>query len=222
MMTYTLSPHALNLSVECPRCFWNERHGDKRPSGPFPSLPSGMDKIIKQRFDAYRKAGSLPEELAALDDVILFSDEKLLRKWRDQRKGLQWTDERGNTLAGSLDEALQTSSGEIVVLDYKTRGFPVKDDTSAHYQDQLNIYNFLLRKNGYHTEDYAYLLFFIPREIDENGGFIFNTELVKMKTNVDHAEELFQKAVEIVKGEMPESSEKCGFCEWTKQIPSLH
>src|SRR3989338_2813153 len=127
MMTYTLSPHALNLSVECPRCFWNERHGDKRPSGPFPSLPSGMDKIIKQRFDAYRKAGSLPEELAALDDVILFSDEKLLRKWRDQRKGLQWTDEQGkgwkgrdereNTLAGFLEEPLKTSGGKFVVLD---------------------------------------------------------------------------------------------------------
>ena len=184
-MIYKISPSSLNLLEECPKCFWMyvvKKHG--RPNGAFPSLPSGVDRLLKNRFDKFREIDELPPEIRHHKiDALLF---------------------------------------KIIVLDYKTRGFPLKEDTAHHYQDQLNIYNFLLRKNGYHTEDYAYLLFFIPREIDENGGFIFNTELVKMKTNVDHAEELFQKAVEIVKGEMPESSEKCGFCEWTKQIPSLH
>jgi len=36
-----------------------------------------------------------------------------------------------------------------------------------------------------------------------------------MKITPEHAENLFQKAIEVVKGEMPESSEKCG---WTKNF----
>jgi len=55
-MGYThLSPSRLNLFRECERCFWLRSNKDvKRPSGPFPSLPSGMDRIIKQHFDRHR------------------------------------------------------------------------------------------------------------------------------------------------------------------------
>ncbi|MDP3640413.1 MAG: PD-(D/E)XK nuclease family protein [Nanoarchaeota archaeon] len=213
MTTYNLSPHALNLYVECPRCFWEEAHGNKRPSGPFPSLPSGMDKIIKRRFDAYRKAGSLPKELATLDDVILFPDEKLLRKWRDQRKGLQWTDEQGNTLAGSLDEALQTTSGEIVVLDYKTRGFPLKK-TPDYYTLQLECYTFLLQQQGFSMADYAFLLFYYPQSFAENGDVTFNHQLVKISVSPAHAEETFRKAVGVMEREKPSLNKSCGFCNW--------
>jgi len=47
-MNFKLSPSALNLMKECPRCFWLAQHKVwKRPSGIFPSLPSGMDRILK-------------------------------------------------------------------------------------------------------------------------------------------------------------------------------
>ena len=51
-MPYKLSPSTLNLMKECPRCFWLAQHKVwKRPAGIFPSLPSGMDKILKVHFD---------------------------------------------------------------------------------------------------------------------------------------------------------------------------
>jgi len=59
-----LSPSTLNLFIDCPRCFW--LHINKRihrPRGIFPSLPSGMDNVIKTYFDKYRKKGELPPEL---------------------------------------------------------------------------------------------------------------------------------------------------------------
>src|SRR3989338_6659737 len=50
-----LSPSALNLFLECARCFWLEKVKKiKRPRGIFPSLPGGMDRIIKTYFDSYR------------------------------------------------------------------------------------------------------------------------------------------------------------------------
>jgi len=73
-----------------------------------------------------------------------------------------------------------------------------------------------LRKNGHDTEDYSYLLFFIPKEINDNGDFIFDTELVRMEVDVEHAERLFKKAVAVLEAGMPEPSDNCKFCKWNE------
>src|SRR3989338_8165204 len=213
---YMLSPSSLNLLQDCPRCFWLSMvKKQKRPSGAFPSLPSGVDHLLKMHFDRHRAKGELPPELNHHRvEARLFADMELLKLWRNNFKGIQYIDEKsGILLRGAVDDLLEHGS-KLIVLDYKTRGFPVKDDTSAHYQDQLNIYNFLLRKNGYKTEDFAYLLFFIPESISETGHFVFHTELVKMAINIRHAEELFHRAIDILQNGIPDVSEKCGFCKW--------
>jgi hypothetical protein len=47
-MAYKLSPSSLSLLKECPRCFWLQfNKGIRRPSTVFPSLPGGMDRILK-------------------------------------------------------------------------------------------------------------------------------------------------------------------------------
>lgn len=213
---YRLSPSSLNLLEECPRCFWMKIVNKvSRPDGPFPSLPAGVDRLLKAHFDRFRDNNELPPELKKHKiDAELFHDKELLNVWRNNLKGLEYLNKRYNImLRGAVDNILQ-KNGKLIVLDYKTRGFALKKDTAHHYQDQLDIYNFLLRKNGYKTENYAYLLFFIPENILETGEFIFQTELVKMKINVKHAERLFNKAIKVVKGEMPDSNKECGWCGW--------
>lgn len=216
-MTYTLSPSTLNLLKDCPRCFWLQfNKGIKRPAGIFPSLPSGMDKILKAHFDSYRDRGELPPELNdCKDDCKLFDDVEKLKVWRSNFKGIQWKDNKGNLFRGAVDNILQ-KGGKLIVLDYKTRGFPLKEDTADHYQNQLDIYNFLLRKNDYETEDYAYLLFYHPKEVSPNGDVVFNTDLIKMEISVKNAERIFKEAIEVLEGEMPEPSEECEYCKWTE------
>ena len=180
-MPYKLSPSSLSLLKECPKCFWLHFNKEiRRPSTIFPSLPSGMDKILKTHFDSFRDKGLLPNELKELNGkVSLFNNIELLKEWRNNLKGIQWTDKNGNIFRGAVDNLLQKGK-KLIVLDYKTRGFPLKEDTAEHYQDQLDIYNLLLRKNGYKTENYAYLLFYHPSNINENGNVIFHTDLIKM------------------------------------------
>lgn len=212
-MPFTLSPSTLNLFKDCPRCFWLQfNKGLKRPAGIFPSLPSGMDMILKAHFDSFMEKGQLPPELKDLKDVKLFNDKDLLKTWRSNLKGIQWKDEKGNILRGAVDNLL-IKGKNLIVLDYKTRGFPLKDDTAAHYNDQMNIYNFLLRKNNYETEDYAYLLFYYPKHIAEGGNVCFHNELIKIKTSVKDAEKLFKGALECLEGKEPEAKE-CEFCRW--------
>lgn len=176
-MAYKFSPSSLSLLKECPRCFWLAfNKGDKRPAGIFPSLPSGMDGILKKHFDKFMEKGELPPELQELNgNVKLFDDAELLKIWRSNFKGIQWTDKEGNLFRGAVDNILKKGK-KLIVLDYKTRGYPLKEDTAEHYQNQLDIYNFLLRKNDYETEDYAYLIFYHPDKVNEDGSVIFNTD----------------------------------------------
>ena len=140
--------------------------------------------------------------------MLLFNDEELLKTWRSNFKGIQWEDKDGNILRGAVDNILMKGK-KLVILDYKTRGFPLKDDTHEHYQDQLDIYNFLFRKNNYQTEDYAFLLFYHPKEVLETGEVIFNTDLKKMKVNIKNAEKILNTAIKLLNEDCPVKS-----CEW--------
>ncbi|MDE1762325.1 MAG: PD-(D/E)XK nuclease family protein [Candidatus Micrarchaeota archaeon] len=193
--------------------------GIKRPDGIFPSLPSGIDSVLKKHFDRFRKEGKLPPELVRHKvKARLFDDMKLLDVWRNNRKGIQWKDPKsGILLRGAVDEMLE-DDGTLIVLDFKTRGFPLKEDTAGHYQNQIDIYNFLLQKNGYKTANYGYLLFFHPKEVNDSHSFLFQTDLVDCKIGVKNAERLFDSAVEALSGKMPNSDENCEYCRWGRDL----
>ena len=97
-----LSPSAINLMLECPRCFWLEKHKVwKRPSGIFPSLPSGMDKVLKEHFDKFMEKGELPPEIREYgigNGYKLFNDKAKLEIWRNNRKGIQYKDKTSGIL----------------------------------------------------------------------------------------------------------------------------
>jgi ribosomal protein S27AE len=198
---------------ECPRCFWMAQHKIwKRPSGIFPSLPNGMDKILKIHFEKFMEQGKLPPEICKNSDcknMTLFTDKEKLKIWQSNFKGVSWTDKKGNELHGAVDNIL-VKGKKLIVLDYKTRGYPLKEDTAEHYRLQQNIYNFLLRKNGYETEDYFFLLFYVPREVAETGEIIFDTTLVKMNVDVESVEKVWGEAIKLLNSDCPKDS--CGWC----------
>jgi len=102
---------------------------------------------------------------------------------------------------------------KLIVLDYKTRGYAIKNDTAEYYQLQLDIYNFLLRKEGYNTEDYSFLLFYVPKEVMATGEVIFDTTLVKMKIDVKRAEKVWKEAIKLLNGNCPKK-----ICEWCERV----
>ncbi len=216
---YKLSPSSLNLFKECPRCFWLKLHKKwSRPAGPFPSLPSGMDRVLKEHFDSFMTQGKLPPELcenSVCKGLKLFSDKDKLKVWRNNFKGVSWTNRAGHILRGAVDNIL-VKGKKLIVLDYKTRGYPLKETTASHYQLQMDLYNFLLRKNKYSTEDYAYLLFYYPRLVTPTGEVVFDTSLVKMNTKASRGERVFKSALKVLEGECPKK--RCAWCVGVKSL----
>jgi hypothetical protein len=177
------------------------------------SLMSGMDRVLKNHFDKFMRKGELPPEIrnhSHTQGLTLFENEELLKVWRNNFKGVSWTDKEGNVLHGAVDNILQKGK-KLIVLDYKTRGFALKEDTADHYQNQMDIYNFLLRKNGYETENFAFLLFYIPEKVLETGEVVFEAVLARRDVNVKNAEKIFEDAIKLLNGECP--VEGCEWCE---------
>ncbi len=208
-----LSASSLGLMLDCPRCFWLKvvKKID-RPQGPFPSLPGGIDAVMKKHFDAYRSKG-LPPELVGKVDGKLFDDTELINKWRNWRTGLSVID-NNIKLVAAFDDLL-VKDGKFIPFDVKTKGWQPKLDAKDHYQHQIDIYAYVMEKNGYDVADHGFLAFYYPDVVNGDGSIQFNTHVAKVDIKIEHAVQMLKDADRIINGEMPDKSENCEFCEWS-------
>jgi CRISPR/Cas system-associated exonuclease Cas4 (RecB family) len=216
-----LSPTTgLNLFLECPRCFWlRYRERVHRPDTIFPSLPGGMDRILKDYFDSFRSQSKLPPELKGRVEGKLVPDQELVDKWRNWRSGPRFEDPKLDAvLRGALDDCL-IDGKYYIPLDIKTRANAPKEGQSEQfYQTQLDCYAFLLEKMGYRTKGYAYLVYYFPETVDDKHLVKFNTEVVKLETNIERVYKVFSNAVKCYHGPIPPSHTECGFCAWYSDL----
>ncbi len=129
-----------------------------------------MDLVIKRYFDRYRIKDEMPPEVKGELPGKLFSNLKLLEKWRTWlHTDLNHEDKGINaTLSGALDDCL-IEDGFYIPLDYKTRGYELRDDPTKYYQTQLDSYCLILESSGFKTKGFAYLLYYWPLEVFDNG-----------------------------------------------------
>jgi CRISPR/Cas system-associated exonuclease Cas4 (RecB family) len=224
-----LSPSALSLYLECPKCFWLQKiNGIHRPSQVF-ALQSNFDRILKPYFDKFRKEKKLPPELMGKVEGMLFDDQELLEKWRNALKPtLKYCHPQYEnfSLAGGLDDCLVVSASNhlfdgryYIPLDFKTTGSSsFEENSEKYYQHQLDIYNFLLEENGYKTKGIAYLIYYKPEEVVDEGLMKFQIVVKKMETDHKRALRLFEDAIELLQNPMPKSHSECEYCSWANDF----
>src|SRR3990167_8121485 len=164
-----ISRSGLKLFLECPKCFWLDvRHKIKRPPGYPYTLSAAVDYLVKREFDGYRERGELPPVLinAGIKGAKLYNGDDLA-EWRNNFKGISFVDENLNArLYGAVDDVLEFSDGSLAVVDYKSSGskeITIYDD----YQKQMDVYTYLLGKNGFATQPHAYFVFYV---VQKDGG----------------------------------------------------
>jgi len=204
--------------LECPRCLWlNFNEELKRPRGIFPSLPDGLDEIFKNYVDEYRAKGELPPEIAGQIDAKLFDDLEKLNSWRNVNFGhggfKAEFPEYDMLVSGAIDEVLVAPDGKYLPLDFKTRGYATKKDTSEHYRSQLDFYALLFKRNGLPPASHGYLLFFWPQDY-KNKKVNFKTELVSMDISPERAIQILKKVREILDGPKPPAHSNCEYCHY--------
>lgn len=161
-----MSRSRLEIFINCPRCFYLEyRLGIKRPSGYPYTLNLAVDKLLKKEFDIYRKKQSRPPLLIDNNiEAIPFLHYKF-RQWQDLRQGITFLVPNTNILlSGSIDDVwLDTKTKELIIVDYKATSSrtPVSIDApwKNAYKRQLEVYQWLFRKNGFAVSNTAYFVY---------------------------------------------------------------
>jgi len=211
-----VSPSGVSSLLECPRCLWLQvNENKKRPRGIYPSLPDGMDNVFKKYFDEYRARGEMPPEIDGKVEGRLFDDAQKLRQWREfnfGRGGIGASiPEYDMALNGAIDDLLVAPDGGYIPFDFKTRGYPTKEDTHEHYRTQLDLYALLFERNGMAPAAYGYLLFFWPQSY-EMGAANFKTELIKRDVSPSRGLSALKKVHDIATGPIPPSHASCEYC----------
>ncbi|MBU1901440.1 PD-(D/E)XK nuclease family protein, partial [Patescibacteria group bacterium] len=152
---FKVSRSKIDIFLNCPRCFYVDRRlGVGRPPGfPF-SLNSAVDKLLKKEFDIHRAGKSAHPIMEAYGvDAVPFVHEKM-DEWRDNFKGVQFLHGPTNlVITGAVDDVWVNKAGELIVVDYKSTAkegeITLEDDWKVAYKRQMEVYQWLLRRNGF-------------------------------------------------------------------------
>lgn len=169
---FKLSRTKIEDFVRCPRCFViDRREGISPPSGPAFTLNAAVDGLLKKEFDVHRSSQTVHPIVRELGfSMVPFQHEKI-DEWRSNFKGVTYHDPSTNLLiSGALDDIWKDSvSSELSVVDYKAtaRAEPVEALTDAEYHNsyrrQIEVYQWLLRKNGIEVSSIGYWLYVTGR-----------------------------------------------------------
>lgn len=221
-----LSNSKISVFRDCPRCFWfQEVRKIPRPRGIFPSLPGGMDSVLKKWYDQHRANGTVPQEIAKQvpPGSYLFRDQAKIDKYRNWRSGIRFT-VAGVQISGALDDILVMPDDTVSPFDYKTRGWAPKAGAPDYYGPQLDLYTLALRHEKYTVNDFGYLAYYWPSmagtdvfDTTTDGTVVtFDVEVEKKSVSPFRAEDLIQAAKECLEGEIPIPSPACEYCSMTE------
>jgi len=162
---FKLSRSKIDLFLNCPRCFYLDRRlGVGRPPGfPF-NLNSAVDALLKKEFDVHRANKTAHPMLKNYGlDLIPFAHEKI-DEWRENFKGVQFLHQPTNFLVtGAVDDIWTDDTGELYVVDYKSTSksseVNLDADWQIGYKRQMEIYQWLLRQNGFKVSNSGYFVY---------------------------------------------------------------
>lgn len=232
---YKISRSKIELFMQCPRCFWLDgRKKIKRPSGPPFNINKTIDELFKKEFDAHREAGT-PHPIMADNQIKAVPYQHAdLDKWRYNFTGVTALHKPTNLhIFGAIDDVWVNDDGELIVVDYKAtsknKEVSIDSDWQISYKRQLEVYQWLLRQNGFQVSDTGYFVYTNAR-LDVDGfadKLEFQTKLIPYTGSDEWVEPTLGKMKKCLDADdMPPVGDAamggpCDFCEYARQRTEL-
>lgn len=231
---FKVSRSKIELFMQCPRCFWlDARLKLKRPDGPPFNINKAIDELFKKEFDSYRlKQEPHPLMVEFGVPALPFAHDDL-DKWRQNFTGVQALHEPTNLLVfGAVDDIWHNTDGELIVVDYKATAkaseVSIDSDWQISYKRQLEVYQWLLRQNGFQVSDTGYFVYTNGRlDLDEFGDRVeFRTKIIPYTGSAAWIEPTLKKMKKVLEGDMPAVGTaamggECDFCAYAKARTEL-
>jgi CRISPR/Cas system-associated exonuclease Cas4 (RecB family) len=225
---WRLSRSKIDLFVECQRCFYiDNKLGTARPPGfPF-ALNSAVDALLKKEFDIHRAgrtAHPLMERYGL--NAVPFQHAKM-DIWRETFKGIDYKHEgTGFTVSGAIDDVWVNPEGELIIVDYKSTSkderIEVLDkDWHEGYKRQMEVYQWLFRRNGFTVSDTGYFVYANAGKDKKafDGVLEFEVTLVPHKGDDSWVEPTLLKIKQCLESELlPAPSPECDYCTYRETV----
>jgi len=224
-----LSRSTVEKYINCPRCcVLDKKYKIKPPSLPF-TLNIAVDNLCKNEFDYYRNIQEPHPLFEKYNiDAVPFKH-KDLNVWRNNLRGIRYKSSQHNyDFGGAIDDVWQKKNGELIIVDVKATSrnnfdwFETfnKNDYAKGYKRQLEMYQWLFRKNGFKVANEAYLLYFNGRKNEKffNNQLKFEVHFIKLECSSSWVETKVIQTVKLLRSnEFPLPSLKCEYCNYLKK-----
>lgn len=228
---FRISRSKIDLFFKCPRCFYLDRVlGIAQPPGfPF-ALNSAVDKLLKKEFDIHRAKHTAHPLMQAYGlDAVPFEHEKM-DEWRDSfRTGVTYLHEPTNLLiTGGVDDVWVNPQGELIIVDYKSTSKDSEVNLDAEWQDgykrQMEVYQWLFRKNGFKVSDTGYFVYCNGKTDSEafDAKLEFDIKLIPYTGNTDWIEQTIADMHSCLNSsEIPKPSPDCDYCQYVEAVKNV-
>ncbi|MFZ6034966.1 MAG: PD-(D/E)XK nuclease family protein [Patescibacteria group bacterium] len=231
LFPFRLSRSKIDLYINCPRCFYLDRRlGVGQPPGfPF-TLNSAVDKLLKKEFDIHRANGTSHPLMKTYGlDAVPFKDGRM-DQWRDAlRGGITYLHKETNLfITGGVDDIWANPNGELIIVDYKATSKETEVSLDADWQDgykrQMEIYQWLFRKNDFKVSDTGYFVYANGSTDREafDGKLEFDIKLIPYKGSDAWIEKTLLEIHKCLNSDrIPSSGLDCDYCKYTQAVKEV-
>ena len=223
---FKISRFGVQFFLDCPRCFYlkNKLGISQIPSLPF-TLNNAVNDLLVNEFDIYRKKQEPhPYMIENNIDAIPYDHEKI-NDWRNNKRGVVYEDHtRGFHLYGAIDDVwINTKTNQLIIADYKATSkldeVSLDADWQISYKNQVEFYQWLMRKNGFDVQDESYFVYCNGNKTEErfDNTLTFRISLLSHSGNGHWIEPTLDKIKDCLESDkIPAYTDSCNHCKYVK------
>ena len=233
---FFLSRTAIDEFLECRKCFYLKRRlGLKSPRMVPLTLAIATDAILKNEFDEVRGNEAQSHHVWETHELnVRAFNHQDMEDWRNNFRGIRYLHESTNQIiTGAIDDVWERmDTGELHIVDYKSTS--KKDDPDIEsgwgfgYKRQMEIYQWLFRKNGFDIHETGYFLYINGRkdtsfyEDGRDGGtvgrMLFKTTLIPYDGDTNWIDDVIVQCRDTLRSdELPAGSSHCDNCRYFRE-----
>lgn len=209
--------------MKCARCFYLDRRlGVSAPSGPPFTINSAVDTLLKREFDSYRAKGTPhPYMIKAGIDAVP-ANHPMLDDWRENFKGVRYLHPDTNLLVtGAIDDLWLGRDEKHIVADYKATAksseVSLDADWQIAYKRQMEIYQWLLRRNELEVNDTGWFVYCNGRlnAATFDGHVTFKVSMLPYSGDDSWVEPVLISIRKTLESDaVPEPNKNCDYCTY--------
>ena len=224
---YKLSRTRIENFCRCKKCFYlEEKLGISRPASfPF-NLNNAVDELLKEEFDSFRGTDKNHPYIVENGLDAKPFDHPEIEDWRTRNKGIGFLDEDTNLyFYGLVDDVwINTKTDQLIIVDYKATSKKGEVSLDApwqiSYKRQLEIYQWLFRKNGFDVQNIGYFVYCngVKENVMFNNELKFNVKLLPYKGDDSWIDKTVKEIYKVLNSDdIPEPNPNCEYCRYVKK-----